>query len=165
MSCFLSVERGNAIELRLQRLQALGVNRAFVHAARIKVADLLLVWRVLRAFVGYFIEQLVQHRLRVVVDDVERVVARPVRGIGYSLAKLPHAYCAKLTQGSALVSISPLSSPGRSSPVHWPARRRAPELRPRHLRRQYKAAGQQQRCCTNIRFIMKASRKMWDGSF
>ena len=79
-----------------------GVDRILVHAARVVVADFLLVGRVLRAFlVSDLVEQLVQARLGVVVDDEERVIARLVGRNGIKLGEFPHAYCTKLTQGSA----------------------------------------------------------------
>ena len=66
--------------------------RFLVHAARIIIANLLLICRVLSAFVGELVEQFVQYGLGVVVDDSRRTVAGLVGGDGIELVKLPHAY-------------------------------------------------------------------------
>ena len=59
-------------------LRPLRIDRVLVHAARVVIADLLLIGGMLRAFHGDFFEQVVQNVLGIVVDNENDAVPRPV---------------------------------------------------------------------------------------
>ena len=83
-----AAQRRDAVEFWLQRLQPLGVDRIFIHATGVVIADLLFVRRVLRALLRHLIEQTAQNVLRIVVDDGERAVPPLVRWNRVELAEV-----------------------------------------------------------------------------
>ena len=84
----LAAQRRDAVKFWLQWLEAFGVDRIFIHAAGVVVADLLLVGGALRARLGSLVEQVLQNVLCVVVDHRELVVRRPVGRNGVELVEV-----------------------------------------------------------------------------
>ena len=111
-----ALEGGNAIELRLQRFQSLLVDGVHIHAGGVGVADLLLIRSAAGAARGGLFQHGVQDVFGVVGNHGAGCRRRNDRsGMGYSLEKLPQAYWKKSVHGSAVVSISRLSRPGKRS--------------------------------------------------